>query len=152
MPQGTLRLPRSFLAVGFVCVIVGTVAWVIASPYVTPNINSVATSVGFAFVGLTWWRWTNTATSEASLRWPSRLLAVASLCWAVAYGAVAFNDFKTYSGNPMIHWPHERLQEGGGTAIAVGLCLAALGFWIASNVRSGNTASAESLPKVDINT
>lgn len=142
--------PGSLLVAGFVCVAIGTVAWVRAFPELTPSINTIATSVGFTFVGLAWWRWTDAATSEIPLRWPSRLLAIASFCWAVAYGAVAFNDFQTYSGNPTIHWPHERLEEGGGTAIAVGLCLAALGFWIASNLRVSNGESAESPTKVDI--
>jgi hypothetical protein len=56
----------------------------------------------------------------------------------------------TYSRNTLVHWPHERLEEGGGVAIAFGLCLVSLGFWIASNVRVSEGETEESPTKVDI--
>jgi hypothetical protein len=138
MKQDSVSGIGRLVLAGFVTVFVGTVGNMIASPRLTQaeSVYLLAIPVGLGFVGWAAWQWSSIMHMDSAIRPPVRrslrAVALGAAVLAVGYGAIT------------IHWiriavhPNSTIYRGqvliGSLGLCVvGFCLAAVGFWIASN-------------------
>jgi nitrate/nitrite transporter NarK len=147
MPTGELRIPWLLLIAGYLGVVAGTVALAVTygGTLYHPGawlIYLFAPPIGYGLVGVAWWQLAPVADAGAgtkkSMRLASRTLAAATLITSLTYFAL-FESFvhflyslPRYENN--LYWRHERLELAAYAALGVGFVLAAVGFWMASNV------------------
>ena len=142
-----LRLPGVLIVLGYLGIVAGTVAWLIALYRQNPweiYVTEAAPIVGYGLAGFACWRWIvrcqATSPSQAA---PSRWMAAASVVTAAGWAAITYFYYQnhrnlvrelTHGGGPSVAVldPHYRLRMAGGLSIVVGLLLAGVGFWIAS--------------------
>jgi hypothetical protein len=135
----TLRVPRTFIVLGYLGVVAATIAWIVASPGLNAagQIYNILTTVGYGLAGLAWWQWSAAIMTDGSptrsLRRPSRTMAAGSIVFAIAFAALTENNIRYHVANHIAYQPHYRLSVAGGASFVVGLSLAAVGFWLASN-------------------
>lgn len=146
------RLPGFLIALGYLGTVAGTVAWIVA--FRPPNeffVSQIATTAGYGFAGFACWRWIvghGQATAEPRLMLsPSRWMAAASVVTAASFAAPTYYFYQEHRFFLQHHavfgplYGHYRLQMLGGAAFVVGLLLAGVGFWIASNSVEAQTES-----------
>jgi len=135
----TLRVPRTLIVLGYLGVVAATAAWIVASPGLNAagQISSILTTVGYGLAGLAWWQWSAAIVTDGlptrSLRRPSRTMAAGSIVLTVAFAAITENNIRFHVANHIAYQQHYRLSVAGDLSFVVGFCLAAVGFWLASN-------------------
>jgi hypothetical protein len=147
---GNLRLPGVLVALGYLGIAAGTVAWLVALYRQNPweiYVTEGAQILGYGLAGFACWRWilrcraTNSDPSQAA---PSRWMAAASVVTAAGWAAITYFYYQnhqnlvgvaTHGGGSSVTVfdPHYRLRMAGGLSIVVGLLLAGVGFWIAAS-------------------
>jgi hypothetical protein len=150
-----LRLPGVLIAVGYLAIAAGTVAWLVAPSYVGNPweiyVSESAPIVGYGLAGFACWRWivrfqaTNADPFHGA---PSRWMAAASVVTAAGWAAITYFYYQLHQNlvherppggySSFVLDPHYRLRMAGGLSIVVGLLLAGAGFWIVS----GRTGTA----------
>lgn len=148
----TLRLPGVLIALGYLGIAAGTVAWLV-SLNSSPNpwegyLALVTPTVGYGLAGFACWQWIlkcQAANADPGMqRSPSRWMAAASVGTAAGYAATTYTFYENHQQIPQ-HGidPHYRLLMAGGLSLVVGLLLAGVGFWIASSAVRTTTEPVE---------
>jgi hypothetical protein len=140
MRRGTLRLPVVLLLLGFLGVAAGTIALVVAYVGLSSGSRLVeffAPVVAYGLVGLAWWLWTPAArtgpTGATAMRRSSRVLAVAAAVTAIGFLANFYLNYQFIHNVPGGYVPRRfELELASQASEALGMLLAAAGFWIAS--------------------
>jgi hypothetical protein len=135
-----LRLSGSLILIGYIAVIGGTIAWIIAfgtyhqKGYLTAFI---AMTIAYGLVGFGCWRSARAPRGDDAarvMRGMTRWVGAASGAMAIAFAGQTYDYYKVHStvvangGRE----PHYSLQIGGGIAQLVGFLLAGVGFWFLS--------------------
>jgi len=155
--MGNLRLPGVLAALGYLGVVAGTVAWIVA--FRSTNeilVDQIAMTVGYGLAGFACWRWMvgcrNANVDRRLARTPSRWMAAASVVTAASFAAITYMYYQNHQyfqqqNGPGFVDPHYRLRMAGGGAIVLGLLLAGIGFWIASSgIRTPTGTAREPIP------
>lgn len=135
-----VRLAGLFAGLGYLGVLAGTIAWIVAFHAIDESlVFELTTTAGYGLAGWACWRWITTCrnndTEPESIRGPSRWMAVASVVTAAGFAAVTHEYYESHQFFAVRHLasvPHYRLQITGGLACVVGFLLAGIGFWVAS--------------------
>ncbi len=148
-----LRVPRTLLVTGLVFMIIGGgLLWRAEAASSWQGILWIFTPpVAYAFVGWAWWQWAGftqaNAAAERLLRRTSLMLSAASVIVSAGYFVSLYQlvHFRIHSPGAD---PYYRSGVAGESAEALGLCLAAFGFWLGSNgvSRSGPDPGADDAP------
>ena len=140
------RLPGALIGLGFIGVLAWTIANLIA---ILPTFDTgtvlvywLTTTAGYALAGLACWRWIvgnwNAKRSGSAIRGPSRWMASASLVTAAGVAALTYQVYQDHQPLALDSLDfHYGLRLFGDIAGTLGFLLAAAGFWIGSNARSG---------------
>jgi hypothetical protein len=144
-----LRLPGVVIALGYLGIAAGIVAWLVALYRGNPwevYVSEAAPIVGYGLAGVACWRWivrSQVMNADPLQGAPSRWMAAASVVTAAGWAAMTYFYYQLhqnfvherlpggYSGAALD--PHYRLRMAGGLSTVVGLLLAGVGFWIASS-------------------
>jgi hypothetical protein len=141
-----MRSPRfsgSLLLVGYVAIIAGTIAWIIAfETYHQKGFLTswIAMTVAYGLVGFGCWRSVRACRDDDAarvIRGLTRWVGAASGAMAIASASQTYDYYKSHStvaafGGTIPHYP---FQIGGGVAQAVGFLSAGVGLWLASDRR-----------------
>ena len=137
------RVPAVLLVLGLLGVVAGLVGTlVMLHPPLTDGsglTQFIAPSLAYCLVGVGWWQWIPasdaTDATRTAMRRASRVLAAASGTVALGYLAAFYGSlrWRYVVGNSNFYLPHFRLEVASQLSSGVGFCLAAVGFWIASN-------------------
>jgi hypothetical protein len=142
----SLRLPHLLVVAGLVGVVAGTLVQELTFNGVrfgSQLIIQLAMPLGYCVVGLAWWQLLapSPAANPAGakrLRRFSRTLAVAATVTAAGYLAQVYGDLRFRYSWPIdqggFYLRHFRTMVACPAVIAIGLLLAAAGFWIASSI------------------
>jgi hypothetical protein len=148
MTAGTasLRYPRLLVILGLVAVVAGTIVEMrtfVGFTFDSRLIISLALPIGYCLVGLAWWQlWTPDPIADPAVAKRlgrfSRSLAAASTVTAIGFLAQVYGDLRFRYSWPKnlggFYLPHFRLEVACPAVIAVGLLLAASGFWLARHI------------------
>jgi hypothetical protein len=137
-----LRLSGLSIFIGYLAVIAGTIALIVAFRTYHQKgylVTDIAMTVAYGLVGVGCWRSVRACrdgdTSARMMRSVTRWVGAASGAMAVAFAGQTYDYNKVHSsiiangGSE----PRYALQIFGGLALVVGFLLAGVGFWFASN-------------------
>jgi hypothetical protein len=137
------RVGGILLVIGYLGVVVGSIAWVIA--YYAGGLNHAGTvyqatlGLGLVMAGAAGWRWTVVGLRHEipGIRTPGRWMAASTLILAAAPAALTYNAFDLHRQmSKFTHsvpaYPHYRTIIAGGTAFTLGLLVASSGFVVLS--------------------
>lgn len=122
-----LRLPGALISIGFVGVLVWTIAFLIPAPYANEAwVYDIATTAGYGLAGFATWRWIvgnwKAGGDGFLVRGPSRWMAAASVVTAAGVAALTYLTHRVHGG------PYYRLHLAGNAVGTLDFLLAALGF------------------------
>ena len=151
-----LRVPRKLLIVGFLVVVLGSVG-LIPAEWTSSTIWQTAAwfLVPLGAYGLIGWAWNQAAVFVQSnpdatrmFRRASRAMAVASVALSVGYLIDLYQLAEFHHDHPG-SVSAAPTATPGNIAAALGFCLVALGFWLASvRVVNEDAAPSEGAPTV----
>ena len=139
----TLRVPRTLIVLGYLGVLAATAAWIYRRSRSQPGVDHLQhphdrwlRSGGIGVVAVQQPQW---------LRDHRRLLIATTvtnygggfICFAVAFAVLTESYIRFHVANHIAYQQHYRLKVVGGSSCVVGFCLAAVGFWRASNTEVG---------------
>jgi hypothetical protein len=109
----------------------------------------IAPLIGYGLVGWAWWHLaSNDAVPHRTVRYCSRLFALAALAFAASWSGLVYNqvDFRLSWSVGSFQAPHWRLLLASDVSSAIGFLLAALGLWSASNARAPTPRAEDGVP------
>jgi len=148
-----LRIPTALVVLGFLGVVAGTVGELMVAPSLTSlvswsTVTVISLPVGYALLGVSWWHVvSNDAVPYKTARYCSRLFALAALAFAATWSDSIDSSIEVrlnWSG--AFYFPHWRLMLASDVSRAVGLLVAAVGLWLASNAESTATRVPDETP------
>jgi len=140
MGTNALRPAQVLVLAGFVMVLFATVGWFFVvetnDPLWRQFLLTVAPPVAYGLIGWAWWQWSGLAEAHSAalelFRRSSRAMAAASLLLSVVYFDSLYRMVRFHLDHPGTY-AHFRSGVVTNAVEALGFCLAALGFWIASS-------------------
>jgi hypothetical protein len=157
MRTGALRVTHALLLAGFILVLVGAAGWFYAvetdDPLWQQFLWNVAPPVAYGLVGWAWWQWADFAAANPIavnlLRRTSRTIAVASFALSIVYFDSLYRIVHFHLDHPGTY-AHVLSGVATNAVEALGFCLAALGFWLASSTPSHTRASVADVAPRDV--
>jgi hypothetical protein len=138
----TLRLFGSLIVVGYLAVVAGTIAWIVAFDVYhswSSLVSEIAMAIAYGLVGFGCWRSVRACREDDAsakvIRGLTRWVGAASGAMAIAFASQTYMYHKTHMSFVAfgVREPHYNLQIDGGLAFVVGFLLAAVGLWFASS-------------------
>jgi len=158
MGTNALRPAHALVAAGFIMVLVATVGWFFVvetnDPLWRQFLSTVAPPVAYGLIGWAWWQWSGFARAHPAtldvFRRSSRAMAAASLLLSVIYFDSLYRMVRFHLDHPGTY-AHFRSGVATNAGEALGFCLAALGFWLASSgPRRAPDAHADRAPNDEV--
>jgi hypothetical protein len=151
-----LRIPTALVVLGFLGVVAGAVGELKVAPSWSSlvswfTVTAISFPVGYGLIGLAWWHLvSNDVVPPRTARYCSRLFALAALAFAASWSESIDSSIEIrLNWRGAFYFPHWRLLLASEVSSAIGLLVAAVGLWLASNARPMATEAPDETP-VDV--